>query len=67
MQIRAHSFNRPSIGGIPTFEPGLEEMVRENVAEQQLRFTTSIEEGVDESDVVFIAVPTPPQSDGMVR
>lgn len=53
-------------GEIPIFEPGLEELVRKNVAAERLRFTTSIEEGVDQSDIVFIAVPTPPQPDGSV-
>ncbi len=53
-------------GGIPIFEPGLEEMVKENVAEKRLSFTTSTKEGVDKSDVIFIAVPTPPQPDGSV-
>jgi UDPglucose 6-dehydrogenase len=53
-------------GKIPIFEPGLAELVQKNVAEGRLRFTTSIEEGVDESEIVFIAVPTPPQPDGSV-
>ncbi|HUQ92898.1 MAG TPA: UDP-glucose/GDP-mannose dehydrogenase family protein [Bryobacteraceae bacterium] len=53
-------------GGIPIYEPGLEDLVRKNVAEGRLHFTTSIERGVDESDIVFIAVPTPPQPDGSV-
>jgi UDPglucose 6-dehydrogenase len=53
-------------GGIPIYEPGLEELVRKNVSAGRLRFTASTAEGVDESDVVFIAVPTPPQPDGSV-
>ncbi len=53
-------------GGIPIYEPGLEELVKKNVAEGRLSFTTSIAEGVEKSDVVFIAVPTPPQPDGSV-
>lgn len=53
-------------GGIPIYEPGLEELVRTNVAAGRLRFTGSIAEGVRESLVVFIAVPTPPQADGSV-
>lgn len=53
-------------GGIPIYEPGLEEMVSRNVEEGRLRFTTSTAEGVENSDVVFIAVPTPPQVDGSV-
>ena len=53
-------------GEIPIYEPLLEEIVHKNVAAQRLFFTNSIEKGVDESEVVFIAVPTPPQPDGSV-
>jgi len=53
-------------GGIPIYEPGLEELVKKHVAAGRLRFTASTKEGVDNSDVVFIAVPTPPQADGSV-
>jgi UDPglucose 6-dehydrogenase len=53
-------------GEIPIYEPGLEELVHRNVGAKRLRFTTSIEDGVDHSQVVFIAVPTPPQVDGSV-
>ena len=53
-------------GGLPIFEPGLEELVKKNVAAKRLRFTVSTAEGVSESDVIFIAVPTPPLSDGSV-
>jgi UDPglucose 6-dehydrogenase len=53
-------------GIIPIYEPGLEDLVHRNVAARRLRFTTSIEDGVDNSQVIFIAVPTPPQSDGSV-
>ena len=53
-------------GGIPIYEPGLEEMVKKNVSEGRLKFTTSTTEGVENSDVIFIAVPTPPQPDGSV-
>jgi len=53
-------------GGIPIYEPGLEELVKKNVAAGRLKFTSSTAEGVQNSDVVFIAVPTPPQPDGSV-
>jgi len=53
-------------GGIPIYEPGLEELVKKNVAAGRLKFTNSTAEGVKNSDVIFIAVPTPPQPDGSV-
>jgi UDPglucose 6-dehydrogenase len=53
-------------GKIPIYEPGLEQLVKKNVASKRLRFTTSTEEGVDHGEVLFIAVPTPPQTDGSV-
>ena len=53
-------------GGIPIYEPGLEEMVKSNVAAGRLNFTASTAEGVEKSDVIFIAVPTPPLADGGV-
>jgi len=53
-------------GGIPIYEPGLEELVQKNISEGRLRFTSSTPEGVEASDVIFIAVPTPPQPDGSV-
>src|SRR5215813_713219 len=53
-------------GRMPIYEPGLEELVKKNVAAGRLTFTPSTPEGVHKSDVVFIAVPTPPQPDGSV-
>src|SRR5476651_781997 len=53
-------------GLIPIYEPGLEELVKKNVAAGRLSFTASIGEAVAASKVIFIAVPTPPQPDGSV-
>ena len=51
-------------GGIPIYEPGLQEMVRRNVAAGRLRFTTDLDAAVEHGTVQFIAVGTPPDEDG---
>ncbi|MEO9382598.1 UDP-glucose dehydrogenase family protein [Chromobacterium phragmitis] len=51
-------------GGIPIFEPGLEDMVKRNVAAGRLHFTTDVAESVAFGEVQFIAVGTPPDEDG---
>ncbi len=51
-------------GGVPIFEPGLEEVVRRNVAAGRLCFTTSYQEGLAGAEFVFIAVGTPSGVDG---
>ncbi|HST30595.1 MAG TPA: UDP-glucose/GDP-mannose dehydrogenase family protein [Chthoniobacterales bacterium] len=53
-------------GRIPIYEPGLEQIIHRNVSAHRLRFSSSIREGVDNSQIVFIAVPTPPQPNGEV-
>lgn len=53
-------------GGIPIYEPGLEDLVKSNVEAGRLSFTASTETGVSSSDIIFIAVPTPPMQDGSV-
>jgi UDPglucose 6-dehydrogenase len=53
-------------GQIPIYEPGLDQLVERNAAAKRLRFTSSTAEGVAQSDVIFIAVPTPSQPDGSV-
>src|SRR3981081_106465 len=53
-------------GKVPIYEPGLEEVIHRNVSAHRLRFSGSIKEGVDNSQIVFIAVPTPQQPNGDV-
>jgi len=51
-------------GKIPIWEPGLEDMVHRNVEGSRLAFTTNTKEAVENSDICFIAVGTPPDEDG---
>jgi len=51
-------------GGIPIYEPGLEEMVKRNVAAGRLHFTTDVARAVNHGTIQFIAVGTPPDEDG---
>jgi UDPglucose 6-dehydrogenase len=51
-------------GITPIYEPGLEELIKRNIAEGRLSFTTSLVDGVRQSVLCFIAVGTPPGEDG---
>lgn len=51
-------------GGIPIYEPGLDAVVKKNRKAGRLSFTTSIKEGMEKADFVFIAVNTPPLENG---
>lgn len=58
---KIHSLKK---GSIPFYEPGLEELVKRNVQEGRLEFTTKIAKAVESSLVIFIAVGTPRRGDG---
>lgn len=53
-------------GQIPIYEPDLEDLILSNVSAGRLSFTTSMAEAVAACDIIFIAVPTPPNEDGSV-
>ena len=55
---------RLNSGEIPIYEPGLEDMVKRNVAAGRLKFTTSLVSCIDDVEIVFSAVGTPPDEDG---
>jgi UDPglucose 6-dehydrogenase len=51
-------------GQITIYEPGLEKLFERNVKEGRLHFTTSLEEGIQGAQIIFLALPTPPGEDG---
>ncbi len=51
-------------GVAPIYEPGLEDLIKRNIAKGRLSFSTSLKESVADSEVLFIAVGTPPDEDG---
>jgi len=51
-------------GKIPIYEPGLEVLFERNIEQGRLNFTTSLEEGVGDAKIIFLALPTPPGEDG---
>jgi UDPglucose 6-dehydrogenase len=53
-----------SNGQITIYEPGLEKLFLRNLKEERLRFTTDLEDGIREAQIIFLALPTPPGEDG---
>ncbi len=60
-RVKIHSLKKLAL---PFFEPQLEELVKRNVKKRKLLFESKLEEAVKKSEVIFIAVGTPPRSDG---
>lgn len=51
-------------GETPIYEPGLQQLLTRNIREGRLTFTTSLEEGIKDAQIIFLALPTPPGEDG---
>ncbi|MDE3090460.1 MAG: nucleotide sugar dehydrogenase, partial [Chloroflexota bacterium] len=64
LDIAADRIEKLKRGEMPIYEPGLEELVARNVAAQRLRFTTRYQDAVPGADFIFVAVNTPPSTDG---
>lgn len=64
VDIDQHKVNKLTNGEITIYEPGLEKLFLRNLREGRLRFTTSLEEGVRDAEIIFLALPTPPGEDG---
>lgn len=64
MDVIAEKIAKLNDGILPIYEPGLKELLDKNVARGRLHFSTDIKDTVEKSEVIFIAVGTPPQDDG---
>ena len=64
VDIDKNKIAKLSSGEITIFEPGLEKLFLRNQKEDRLRFTTSLEKGIEKAEIIFLALPTPPGEDG---
>ena len=64
VDVDAEKIQKLKDGIMPIYEPGLEELVKRNVGFERLKFTTDLTEVLDDVEVVFSAVGTPPDEDG---
>src|ERR1700749_491399 len=64
VDIDAGKVQKLSNGQITIYEPGLENLFLRNLKEERLRFTTNLEEGIRDAQIIFLALPTPPGEDG---
>ncbi len=64
VDIDEEKVNMMKAGKVPIYEPGLEILFQRNIEQEKLFFTTSLEEGIKDAEVIFLALPTPPGEDG---
>jgi UDPglucose 6-dehydrogenase len=64
VDINEKKVNSLKAGKIPIFEPGLDVLFDRNTKEGRLHFTTNLKEAIDQSQIIFLALPTPPGADG---
>ncbi len=64
VDIDVNKVAKLSSGQITIYEPGLEKLFERNLKEERLFFTTSLEDGIRDAEVIFLALPTPPGADG---
>ncbi|TDE08399.1 UDP-glucose dehydrogenase family protein [Dyadobacter psychrotolerans] len=64
VDIDTNKVARLQKGEIPIYEPGLDVLFDRNIAEDRLKFTTDLVEGIKDAEVIFLALPTPPGEDG---
>ncbi len=64
VDIDEKKINKLRNGKVTIYEPGLEKLFDRNLKEERLTFTTSLKEGIEEAEIIFLALPTPPGEDG---
>lgn len=64
VDVNEEKISKLQAGVIPIYEPGLDDMVQRNVEAKRLRFTTDLSSCIDDVEIVFSAVGTPPDEDG---
>src|SRR4030095_2879362 len=64
VDVDEQKIDRLRNGIMPIYEPGLEQLVAKNTQAGRLRFTTDVQQAVEQALVIFLAVGTPPLSDG---
>lgn len=64
VDIDENKVSRMRNGEVPIYEPGLEAIFRRNTRQGRLIFTTSLAEGIENAEIIFLALPTPPGGDG---
>lgn len=64
VDVNQEKLARLRAGELPIYEPGLEHLFRRNTREERLTFTDNLAEAVAASDIIFLALPTPPGADG---
>lgn len=64
IDIDEEKIERMRNGEIPIYEPHLDVLFERNIKAQRLTFTTSLEEGIKDAEIIFLALPTPPGEDG---
>lgn len=64
IDIDEKKIERMRNGEIPIYEPHLDVLFERNIKAQRLTFTTSLEEGIKDAEIIFLALPTPPGEDG---
>jgi UDPglucose 6-dehydrogenase len=64
IDIDADKVEKMKNGIIPIYEPNLDTIFERNISAKRLSFTTSLEDGIKDAEIIFLALPTPPGEDG---